>query len=65
MINITDYSISVSYIDILLMNANGMLTTQLHKKRVNFSFPIFNIPYLCITISELSSHRIYISQLIR
>jgi hypothetical protein len=40
-----------SYLDILLkLNTNGKITTQLHDKRYDFNFSIFNFHYLCSNI---------------
>ena len=34
-------------------------------KRVDFTFPIVNFPFICINITTSQAYRVYISQLIR
>jgi hypothetical protein len=44
----TESDKSASYLDILLNDSNGRLTTSLHDKRDDFDFAIVNFPFLCI-----------------
>jgi hypothetical protein len=58
-------STSASYLDVLELDTNGKITTQLSDKRDDFNFSIVNFPYLCSNTPASSAYGVYISQLIR
>ena len=65
--DITEFSMSASYLDIFLnidIDINGKLTTQLYDKRDDFSFSTVNFPYLCSNIPSSPAYGVYVSQLI-
>jgi hypothetical protein len=64
----TPQSTSASYLDVfnlLKLDTNGKITTQLYNKRDDFNFSIVNFPYLCSNIPASPAYGVYISQLIR
>jgi hypothetical protein len=59
-------STSFSYLDELLkLDTDGKITTQLYDKREDFIFSIVNFPYLCSNITASPAYGVYISQLIQ
>jgi hypothetical protein len=59
----TESSTSASYLDDLLnIDVDGKLTTQLYDKRDDFDFAIVNFPYLVhVATSLYHQHMAYIS----
>ena len=55
----------ISYVDFILDNFGGKLSTRLYDKRDDFDFHIVNFPFLSSNIPSGPSYGVYISQLIR
>jgi hypothetical protein len=62
----TEYSISASYLHILLkLDTNGKITTQFYDRRCDLGFSIVNFPCLSGGVAASPACGVYISQLIR